>query len=222
MLALIVVSLVIGAVVSYSILYLYPYQRSFGGMISTGQAPGNISTQITTIPLGAQREIWGTGSQPTGAPLATNEGYARVLGAELLEIREEGGRIYLIIGLSIGSDLSEAGNISLVRVTLSPLAFPYAWNGSSWVYGDDEKRCLSRIALPVRIVSYSYTISSGEGRLVIMSLKLDLDRSNVFGKYNLSIIMKLGTNYYNITRELGLGGYADPAHPSAAKIPTCP
>jgi len=227
LLVMIAIALILGVAVSYSILHLYPYQKQPLGEVAGATQALNISREIT-IPLSIQHEISRASQQIEGAtpllppsPPATYRGYAVIVGAELLRILEGGGKIYLTIRLNIGGNLSEARDLSLVRVTLTPLPFPYAWNGSSWVYGVDEERCLARIPLPVRIVSHSYDISSVEGQSVTMSLRLDLDRPSVYGRYSLSILVKLGSNYYNIEREVGLGGYVNPPHPSPMRIPAC-
>lgn len=225
---MIVAALVLGVFVGYSVLYLYPYQRA-----PQERAASTASTQIT-VPLEVGRASGsavehppaegGYGGNATAAPLmavSTPTQRLRIVGAELLSLREDGGRIYFRIRLYMGGNLSGAEDLSVARVTLTPLPFPYAWNGSSWVYGADEERCLVRIALPVRVVSYSYNVSSIDDRGVILSMTLDLDRVNVYGKYGLSILVKLGSSYYDIAREIGLGRYRDPQEPGGARNPSC-
>ncbi|HWQ16570.1 MAG TPA: hypothetical protein VNL13_01885 [Sulfolobales archaeon] len=227
LLVMIAIALILGMVVSYSTLYFYPYQEQPLREAAGATQALNISREIT-IPLSVQHETSRASQQIEGAapitttpPLTIYRGHAVIVGAELLGILENDGKIYLTIRLNIGGNLSEARDLSLVRVTLTPLAFPYAWNGSSWVYGADEERCLARIPLPVEIVSHSYNISSVEGQSIVMSLRLDLDRPSVYGRYSLSILVKLGNNYYNIEREVGLGGYVNPPHPSPVRSPAC-
>ncbi len=233
---MIIAALALGILVGYSVLYLYPYQRQTGGSQVIGIVANATSTPIT-IPLASpadqavQRAASGYGGEVYGdnatftmpSPMASQQDlrYPRIISAELLEIRGDGGKIYLAIKLYIGGNLSGTKDLSIARVLLTPLPFPYAWNGSSWVYGSDEERCLVRIALPIKILYYSYNASQTSPYEISLSIKLDLDRGNVYGRYGLSIIVKLGSNYYNISREVGLGGYIDPPRHNITKPPTC-
>lgn len=230
LIAMIIASLVLGVVVGYSVLYLYPYQRQPAGGVASETGEINVTSggREIEIPLTMPVAEQGVVSSLRTENNATTEKTpgmlyprARISGAELLKLQGENGKIYFTIRLSIGGNLSDARDLVISRVALEPLPFPFAWNGSSWVYGADEEKCLARIALPVKITSYSYNVSSAEDHSAIISLKLDLDRANVYGRYSLSIVVKLGPNYYNIAREIGLGGYVDPPGQSGTKIPAC-
>jgi len=228
---LIAISLVLGVSVAYSILYIYPYTR--GAPLQPQETPtATTATVIPEIPLPTYSEGRGAGNLSTASTInitpaaqATAEGLGRAIpplatpspvgagirSVEITNISAVDGKIYLRIRLTVVGGAVTAENISILEVALTPVPFPYGWNGSSWASGPEEARCLLRVPMPLKILSYSYRVSYEDGRSAQIDLELSVDRrASIFGPYSLSIVLKKGGLYLNIAREVPLGGYRDP------------
>ncbi|MEM4971241.1 MAG: hypothetical protein QXE01_08325 [Sulfolobales archaeon] len=224
-------SLALGAIIAYSILYIYPYQRGYRA--SEGQQYPIASAQTMTIvpeiispPTAltvAPRNATEVQQLSQGvAPLATPRDLRGSLyqGAEITNISISNGKIYLTLRLIMGGASNLTHNISISRISLTPAPFPIGWNGSSWVYGDDEARCLARIPIPIRITSYKYNISYIDNRILIIDLEISIgrERGAIYGPYTLSMLMRQGNTYIDITRKIYLGGYVEPVEPPPTEI----
>jgi len=222
---MIVVSLALGVLVGFVFLYIYPYEGRAGGGITQATA-----TQVISIPAVMRQQS--VEAYPAHASITSNETREypptigavkrvstqaqpfRIYRAEIINITQDGDKIYLRLVLSIeGGTLNMSdprGVFNITRITLNPSPFPLGWNGSSWVYGSEEARCVTRIPGDLRILSYSYMAQALDNGSIEVDLELVLNRDNPYGPYNLSIILKMGAEYYNIYREIDLGGYRPP------------
>ncbi|MEM1610304.1 MAG: hypothetical protein QXQ57_01495 [Sulfolobales archaeon] len=231
LLVLIILSLALGAVIAYSILYIYPYQRGYRA--SEGQQYPIASVQTMTIvpeiisPPAAltvtQKNATEIQQLSQGVtPLATPRDLRGSLyqTAEITNISISDGKIYLSLRLIIGGASNLTHNISISKISLTPTPFPLGWNGSSWVYGDDEARCLARIPIPLKILSYRYRVSYMDNKTATIDLEITVGREKgvIYGPYTLSLLIKQGNTYINITRDIPLGGYIEPAGPPPTEI----
>ncbi len=234
LLVLAMLSLAFGAVIAYSILYVYPYQRGY--KTSEGQNyPAALAQTMTIVPEITQSispgNITGYTTSSPAVPIAAVEVqqlsssmdiamgsiYQR---AEISNISISDGKIYLSLRLIIGGVSNLTRDISISRISLTPTPFPLGWNGSSWVYGDDEARCLARIPIPLKVTSYKYRVSYIDNKTATIDLEISIgrERGTIYGPYTLSILIKQGNTYINITRDIPLGGYVEPREPPPTEI----
>jgi len=243
------ISLVLGVSLAYSILYIYPYAR--GAPLQPHEKAAEIvMTVIPEAPTPTYSVEGGAGSvvnistalksNTTPLALPTAEGLrtdlppgatpapmgAGIRSIEITNISIEGGRIYLRLRLTMVGEITASEKISIVRVSLTPLPFPYGWNGSSWVYGPEEDRCLVRVSTPIKILAYSYRVFYEGERRALVDLELRVDkRTSIYGPYELSIVLEKDSRYINIAGDVPLGGYRNPPgsppHEILEKASTC-